>query len=204
MAPVDPKTNRWLWYATETSDCVPLDPRAYPAMPFRGEMVPRPEWVCGWPDGGRHEDARFRQIDIEVACSPSDRDEVSWVCDYGLTLVAHSWLSEIQDLIDPRRIDLGLVRQNGEIVDGWSTIHEYRPPTLLATEGSTKTCPTCGCAYTVLHGREFFSDETVLGRPLILNSNGIFIREDLARARNLRTPRGAFEPGLVEFETSSQ
>ena len=173
-------------------------------MPFRGEMVPRPEWVCGGPDDGRHEDARSRRIDVEVACSPNDQDEVSWVCDYGLTLIAHSWLSEIQDLIDPRRVHLGLVRKNGEIVDGWSTIHEYRPPTLLATEGKTMTCSTCGYAYTVLHGREFFSDEAVVGRPLIVNSNGIFVREDLARARNLRTPRGAFEPGLVEFETSGQ
>ena len=167
-------------------------------------MIPRPEWVCRGPDGGLHEDASFRQIDVDVAGRPIDQDEVSWVCDYPLTLVAHSWLSEIQDLIDPQRIYLGLVRQNGEIVDGWSTIHEYRPPTLLATEGSTKTCPTCGCAYTVLHGREFFSDEAVLGRALIINSNGVFVREDLALARNLRTPRGAFEPSLIEFETGGR
>lgn len=167
-------------------------------------MVLQPEWVCSGPDGGLHEDASFRQIDVEVARPPTCQDEISWVCDYALTLVAHSWLGEIRDLIDPRRIHLGLVRQNGEIVEGWSTIHEYRPPTLMATKGSTKTCPTCGYAYTVLHGREFFSDEAVLGRPMIVNSNGIFIREDLARARNLRTPRGAFEPGLVEFETSGE
>jgi len=82
-------------------------------------------------------------------------------------------------------------------------IHERRPPILLATEGHTKTCPLCGDSYTVLHGREFFADESVIGRPFIVNSNGVFVREDIARGRNLRTPRGAFEPGIVAFQPLS-
>jgi hypothetical protein len=164
-------------------------------------MAPWPEWVCkNREGGGGHRNASFQQIDIDVASAPNDQDELSWLCDFGLTLVAESWLDEIRDLIDSGRIYLGVVRQDGEIVEGWSTIHEHRPPTLLSTEGSTLTCPVCGYAFSILHGQEFFSDEAVLGRPLIINTNGIFIREDLALARNLRTPRSAFEPGLITFK----
>jgi hypothetical protein len=40
----------------------------------------------------------------------------------------------------------------------------------------------------------------VIGRPLIVNSNGLFVREGIVRSRNLRTPCGAFEPGVAEYE----
>jgi len=33
--------------------------------------------------------------------------------------------------------------------------------------------------------------------PLIVNNRGIFVREDEAVRRNLRTPAGAFKPSLV-------
>jgi len=140
---------------------------------------------------------------VDVAEPPNSRDELTWTCDYIVKLVAHSWLSEVSDLIDRSRIGLGALRLDGAVIPGWSTIHERRPPILLATEGHTKTCPLCGDSYTVLHGREFFADESVIGRPFIVNSNGVFVREDIARGRNLRTPRGAFEPGIVAFQPLS-
>lgn len=200
MTPADPSVQRWLWYDIETADCVSLDRRSYAETVFDGRTVPLPEWVCGAPDGGLHKNAGLLGLDVDVAGPPSAHDEVSWTCDYVVRLIAHSWLDEIRDLIDRDRIGLGALRRNGEVIPGWSTIHERRPPILLATEGHVKTCPLCGDSYTVLHGREYFSDPAVIGRPLIVNSNGLFVREDIARSRNLRTPQGAFEPGVIAFE----
>jgi hypothetical protein len=179
-----------------------LDRRAYAEAIFDGDIVPLPEWVCRSPDGGLHIDAGLLGLDVDIAEPPSHHDEISWTCDYAVRLIAHSWLDEVRDLIDAERIGLGTLRRNGDPIPGWSTVHERRPPALLATEGHTKACPLCGSSYTVLHGREYFSDPAVIGRPFIINSNGLFVREDIARSRRLRTPRGAFEPGLVEFEPS--
>lgn len=196
---MNPSAQRWLWYATETADCVPLDRRAYATTTFDRETIPLPGWVCRGPDGGLHVNAGLLGIDLDIAELPNAHDEVNWTCDYTIDVIAHSWLAEIGDLIDEERIGLGVLRSNGDVVDGWSTIHERRPPALLATEGHTKTCPLCGSSYTVLHGREYFADPAVIDRPLIVNNNGLFVREDIALGRNLRTPRGAFEPGVVEY-----
>jgi len=198
----DPTIQRWLWYDTETADCVSLDRSSYVETLFDGRSVPLPEWVCTAPDGGLHKNAGLLALDVDIAEAPNTRDELNWTCNYAVKLVAHNWLNEIRDLIDEERIGLGVLRQNGEVVSGWSTIHERRPPVLLATEGHVKTCPICGHSSTVLHGREYFSDPEVIGRPLIVNSSGLFVREDIARSRNLRTPRGAFEPGVIEFEAT--
>jgi len=198
----DLSTQRWLWYATETDDCVPLDRKAYAETVFDGSVVPLPEWVCTTPDGGLHINADLLRLDVDVAEPPGDRDEFSWTCDYVVRLIAHSWLDQIRDLIDGARIGVGTLRRNGKAIPGWSTIHERRPPVLLSTEGYVQTCPLCGGSYSILHGREYFSDAAVIGRPLIANSSGLFIREDIARSRRLRTPRGVFEPALVEFEPS--
>jgi hypothetical protein len=51
----------------------------------------------------------------------------------------------------------------------------------------------------MIAGRQFFADARVVGRPLIVGAHGIFVREDLALARNLRTPTGAFKPSVVKF-----
>lgn len=202
MASADPSTQRWLWYDPETAACVRLDRRAYAETTFDGSAVPSPDWVCRSPDGGLHIDAGRLAIDVDLAEPPNAEDEFNWTCEYVVRLVAHSWLDEIRDLIDEERIGLGALWRKGKAIPGWSTINERQPPALLATEGHVKTCPLCGGSYTVLHGREYFSDPAVIGRPLIVNRNGLFVREDIARSRGLRTPRGAFEPGLVEFEPS--
>jgi hypothetical protein len=182
---------------------VRLDPDAYPGTRSGGRTIPLPAWICRAPDGGLHPNAGLHRIDVDVAAPPNSQDEINWICDYGVDLIAHSWLEEIRDLIDGERIGLGTLRWKGEVLGGWSTIHERRPPALLATEGRSKTCPLCGNTYTVLHGREFFSEPEAIGRALIVNRNGLFIREDIARSRNLRTPRGAFEPPTVGFELTS-
>lgn len=202
MRLADPSVQRWLWYATETDDCVPLDRSAYAETVFDGGVVPLPEWVCRTPWGGLHINADLLRLDVDVTEPPGDRDEISWTCDYGVRLIAHSWLDQVRDLIGGAQIGLGALRRKGKEITGWSTIHERQPPVLLSTEGYVQTCPLCGGSYSVLHGHEFFSDGAVIGRPLIVNSSGLFIREDIARSRCLRTPRGAFEPQVVEFEPS--
>lgn len=203
MASADPLIQRWLWYATETDNCVSLDRKGYGEATFDGVAIPLPEWVCRAPDGGLHIDAGLLGLNVDVAAPPNSHDELSWTCDYVVRLVAHSWFNDVRDLVDEARIGLGTLRLNGKTVPGWSTIHERHPPILLATDGHVRTCPLCGGSYTVLHGREYFSDPAAIGRPLIVNSNGLFVREDIARVRGLRTPRGAFEPGIVEFEALS-
>jgi hypothetical protein len=200
MASADPSMRSWLWYSTRTPRCIQLDRRAYGEMPHDGRIVPWAEWVCRAPDGGIHVNAGLRQIDVEVSEPPSARDEVSWTYNYIIRLLAHSWLDEIRDLIDESRMGLGVLRVSGEVVPGWSTIRERRAPAMRATEGRTKTCPVCGDNYTLIHGREYFADPEVIGRPLIVNGSGLFVREDIARSRRLRTPRGSYEPGVVKFE----
>jgi hypothetical protein len=51
----------------------------------------------------------------------------------------------------------------------------------------------------MIAGRQFFADPRVVGRQVIVGDHGIFVREDLALARNLRTPTGAFKPSVVKF-----
>jgi hypothetical protein len=198
----DRHEDRWLWFTPETADCVRLDPRAYPSTTFGRHIIPLPEWVCRAPNGGLHVRGGLGRIDIDVSEPPNATDEINWTCDYGLRILANSWLDQVRDLIDGERIGLGVLRRYGDVLDGWSTVRERHPPPLLSTEGYTKACPNCGHSYSVLHGREFFADPTVVGRSLIVNNSGVFVREDIADSRNLCSPRGSFEPGLVAFEAS--
>ena len=188
---------RWLWYSTSTPDGIALDQGE---DLVQGHAPQLPKWICRSPTGGLHVNGDLLEVDVDVLEPPSVHDEVSWTYDYVVSLVADSWLQEISDLIDHSKIGLGKIFINGERLQGWSTINEHRAPALLATEGRTSHCPFCGRSYTVLHGREYFSDPDVIGRPFIINSNGCFVREDIAIDRKLRTPRGVFEPGLVAFE----
>lgn len=200
MPPADSSTKRWLWYAPETSDCVPLESTAYPNTMFDGRTVPLPSWVCRGPDGGLHLSAQVQSIDVDVAELPNAQDEINWTCNYGVRVLSDGWLNTFRDLLEREPIGIGKLRLKGKIVRGWSTIHERWPPSLLATAGRRKVCPSCGHSYTVLHGREYFADPAVLDREFFVNSNGVFIREDVVQARNLRLPRGAFETSAIEFE----
>jgi hypothetical protein len=193
---------RWLWYASRTPRCVSLDNKAYPSTIYDGEPVPWPDWACRSPDGGIHPNNRRGRIDIEIAGAPEPRDELSWTCNFAILLIERRWLGEIRDLIDESRTFLGEVRRAGKLLPEWSTLHEADAPPLMASEGRAKTCPNCGAFYTTLHGRLYFSDWGAAGRPLIVNGDGIFVREDLAISRNLRTPAGAYKPTGVVIRAS--
>lgn len=196
MAKAKNPAERWLWYAPKTRVCVPLDLAAYPTT---GETEPFPSWACQSPNGGIHIDRRVGRIDVEVAKAPTSRIELNWTCTYHVRVVSRAWLNDIRDLIDESRIGVGEIRRRGRALDGWATLHEADAPTLFGAEGWAQQCPVCGSVSAMVAGREFFADPRMVGRSLIVNSRGVFIREDLALVRNLRTPAGAFKPSVVRF-----
>ena len=199
MARTKNPAERWLWYTPKTSVCVPLDWAAYPTTAFGSETRPFPSWACQSPNGGIHIDRRVMRIDVEAAKAPTSRIELNWTCTYGVRVVAKSWLDEIRDLIDESRIGIGEVRRGGRPLAKWATLQEANAPALFGARGWASQCPICRDILTMRDGRLFFADPSVVGRPLIVNGNGVFVREDLALARNLRTPVGAFKPTVVKF-----
>jgi len=193
------KDERWLWYTPRTADCLPLDPEAYPSTVYDGEVVPWPDWACKAPDGGIHVDARIAAIDVHLARAPTGRDEFTWNCDFQVLLATRQWLSQIEDLFDGRRVALGQVFVGGKALPDWATINESHATELFSSGGWSKVCPICGRISSVLRGKVFFSDPRIQGRPLIIASNEIMVREDEVIRRGLRTPIGAFKPSLVGF-----
>lgn len=199
MARAADKADRWLWYAARTGRCVPLDSAAYPSTVFQGETTPLPVWVCRSPNGGLHIDHRIGRIDVDAARAPAAGIELNWTCDYGVRVLSRAWLSEIQDLVDETTVFVGDVRRKGRRMENWATLNQQGAPRLFGSEGWADTCPICGSSFSVLRGRLFFADPSVRGRPLIVSRQGVFVREDLALARNLRRPAGSFKPGIVRF-----
>ena len=193
----NPVSHGWLWYSIRTPRCIPLDRRAYPSTVYDREIIPWPDWCCRAPDGGVHIDARVSAIDVHLANAPNGRDEVTWTCDFGVSVVSKEWLAQIEDLIDGRRVALGQVFVDGRALTGWATVHEAHATRLFSSEGWSKVCPICGNVYATLWGKVFFTDPALAGRPLIVASSEIFVREDEAIRRRLRTPIGAYKPALV-------
>lgn len=195
--PARPVGERWLWYALRTAKCLPLDPRAYRSTVYDREIIPWPDWCCKAPDGGVHIDARIAAIDVHLSRVPSGPDEVSWTCNFQVLLASRRWLAQIEDLIDGERIARGQVFVDGRALADWATINEAHAPGFFSAEGRSKVCPICGYVYATLWGKVFFTDPAVAGRPLIIASQGIFVREDEAIRRSLRTPVGAYKPTAV-------
>jgi len=193
---------RWLWYACRTSNCVPLDRDAYPTTVFDGRPYPWPDWACKAPDGGMHPDGSLGTIDIRVARPPKGCEEYQWSCEFQIWILHRGWYSDIADLVDGSTAAIGRVLLGKTELNDWVTIHGVRPPILHGSEGSSKRCPTCGSPYSLLRGRKYFSDRAVLDMPLIVNGSGIFVREDEAIRRNLRTLTGAFKPSLVGLKAA--
>lgn len=195
---------RWLRYALRTAKCVPLDPAAYPSTVYDREVIPWPSWCCKAPDGGVHIDARLAAIDVHLSRAPGGLDEVTWNCDFQVLLASREWLAQVEDLIDGQRVALGKVFVDGRPLSEWATINEAHAPGLFSSGGWSKVCPICGDVYATLWGKIFFADPAVAGRPLIVASSAIFVREDEAIRRGLRTPVGAYKPTLVKLRSSGQ
>lgn len=199
-----PNGERWLWYALRTAKCVPLDAGAYPSTVFDREVIPWPDWCCKAPDGGVHIDARVGAIDVHLASAPDGPDEVAWTCNFQVLLASRQWLAQLGDLIDGQQVALGQVLVDGRASTDWATINEARAPGFFSSAGWSKVCPVCGYVYATLHGKVFFTDPTVAGRPLIIASKGIFVREDEVVRRGLRTPVGAYKPSLVGLRSDDR
>ena len=194
----------WLWYALRTARCVPLDPNAYASTVYDREIIPWPNWCCKANDGGVHIDARVGAIDVHLSKAPSGPDEVTWTCNFQVLLASRGWLAQIEDLIDGQRVARGQVIVDGRVLEDWATINEAHAPGFLSSEGRSKVCPLCGNVYATLWGKVFFADPAAAGRPLIIASSGIFVREDEAVRRRLRTPIGAYKPTLVRLRPGGQ
>ena len=176
----------------------------YPSTIYDGEVIPWPSWCCKAPDGGVHVAARLAAIDVHLSRAPGGTDEVTWNCDFQGLLVTRQWLVKIEDLIDGQRVALGQVFVDGRLLPEWATINEAHAPGLFSSGGWSKVCPICGHVYATLWGKVFFTDPAVAGRPLIVASSEIFVREDEAIRRGLRTPVGAYKPALVGLRHDDQ
>ncbi len=190
---------RWLVYSCRTSAYMSLDPSAYTSTLFDGRPIPWPPWACKAPDGGIHIDNKIDRFDVDLIKSPRRSLDFHWTHNFGVHIISDSWLDDIRDLIDESRTFLGDVRVGGKKISGWSTIHEPGAPPLLASAGTSKTCPICGSYYTTLWGKLSLGDQSAAGRPLFPNDNGVFIREDLVLSRNIRRPAGVFKPWPVKL-----
>lgn len=200
---IEAASHRWLWYGIRTPRCVPLDPSAYASTVYDRETIPWPDWCCKAPDGGVHVDARLGEIDVHLLRVPQSRDEVSWTCNFQVLLVSRRWLAAVEDLVDGQKVVLGKVIVAGQVLTDWATIHERHAPGFFSSEGQSKVCPICGSIYATLWGKTFFTDPAVLGRPLIVASSNIFVREDEVVRRELRTPAGMYKPTRVGLRRQS-
>jgi hypothetical protein len=176
-----------------------LDGDVYPASVHDGRPIPWPPWACRAPNGGIHKDNRIGQIDVHLAAAPKKRDELSWTCEFQVFLIARTWLAEIRDLVDPSKTFVGRAFHKGEELADWATIHEVAPPLSMMKEGHRWSCPVCGEDCNVIYGGLYFADPAVLGRKVIVNGEGIFVRKEEAEQRGLRTPSGAFKPVTVRY-----
>lgn len=139
-----------------------------------------------------------------MARAPTGSDEVSWTCNFQVLLASRKWLAQIEDLVDGQRVALGQVFVNGRALSDWATINEANAPGFFSSEGRSNVCPICGSVYATLWGKVFFTDAAVAGRPLIVASKEIFVREDEAIRRGLSTPVGAYKPALVGLKPDRQ
>lgn len=190
---------QWLWYASRTPDCLSLDRAAYPTSTYDGRPIPWPTWACRAPDGGIHASANLPSIDVQLAKMPSGQDQFTWTCEFQVRLLRMDWFAPIADLVDPERVAIGRVFVGRERLENWVTVHGRRPPLLLSRGGWTKRCPICGDPFSLRRGPVFFSDPAVLDQRLVVNDKGLFIREDEATRRGLRSPVGAFKPTRVQL-----
>jgi hypothetical protein len=181
-----------------------LAPDAYPLIRIGRYLVQGPTWSClessGLPFLFPHIDRRVGRIDVEVEERPPAGLEMTPTTRYGVTLLARSWLREVEDLIDESRLFIGEVRVRGEPLDDWVTLHERWAPVLFGSEGRGKWCAHCGHLHMSLWGHIYFAETEIADRALMVNDHGVFVRDDIVLGRKLRRPAGTERPGRVRLQ----
>lgn len=169
----------WAWFAPKTSDCAPLDHRAYPSIEFLGRPIAWPDWACQAPDGGIHIDARRTSLDIHLAKEPKAKLEFTWTCNFGARLVARPWLSLIEDLIDEED---GIF--TGEVLRGERTVEAWLASVLL-TWSPRHLSPTPSPAPEALLRPEAFHMRPARRRPGV---GGFALRPHFGRSVVFKLP----------------
>jgi hypothetical protein len=193
------KKGRWVWYASRSERPVWLDAKCYPSIEFDGRELPRPEWICQAENGGLHVDARAGRIDVHVATRPVPTMEINWTEPYALNLVSKSWADLWRDLVDPDLVFLGTLLLDGQEIEDWMSVHGKRQPALRSKRMTEQLCNRCGNLSTWTHGGEFFNEPYVGDQVVLVNGNGVYLREDVVRERGIRTPAGSSEPSYVDW-----
>lgn len=189
----------WFWYSPRPSVNIWIDTGVYPLLRFGRSLMSCPTWTCV-ADGYPHLDRRAARIDVEMVKRPSPGIEFCQTRPFHANLVARSWLAEVEDLLDDSRIFLGEVRVAGQVLDDWVTINERWGPALFASDGRGEWCRHCGHLGMGLWGRIYFAEPEIAGRAIMVNDNGLFVRDDIVRDRKLRRPAGAERPGRVRLQ----
>jgi len=189
----------WVWYASRSERPVHLDANCYPLIEFDGKQLPRPAWICQAENGGLHVDARVGRIDLHVAAPPIPSMEINWTEPYALNLVARSWADLWRDSIDPALVFLGKLILNGQEIEDWVSLHGLQQPALKSRKMTERLCSRCGNLSTWTHGGEYFDDPHIGDQIVLVNGNGVYLRDDLVQKYQIGAPAGSFEPSFVDW-----
>lgn len=119
---------------------------------------------------------------------------------YALKVVSNDWLEPVRDLIDSERVFIGTIFIDQRVIEGWSSLHGVRQPALKSARMTVRECKRCGDVSTWPRGKEYFDAPDIGEQVLLVNANGIYLREDVVREREIPAPAGSYEPTFVQWK----
>lgn len=190
----------WLWFTSRADEGLKLDRSAYPLLKHITFQPVKTEWTCVQPNLIVHTDARVGRIDARVQPLPRmGRFQIGWM-ERGIQILRRDWADSIAHFVDGERIAFGDIIVDDVIVPDWVTIHAANTLALLSDDCQLAICPRCGGQSSTNWGEVcFFAEEAVAEAPLIVNRNGIFVREDEIERHGIRQPFGAYRASKVTF-----
>ena len=188
----------WLRFVSRAPYGFDLDPNAYPRLKHITGQPPKTEWTCVQPNLIVHDDARIARTDVRVLPPPRmGRMQIGWL-QRGIKILRRDWAEGIADLVDGERVAFGDILVGGEVLPDWVTLHSVLDPPLLSENCSVAICAICGGRSTMSWGnRHFFGEPRAAELPLIVNSAGIFVREDEFEMLGLKAPFGSYRTERV-------
>lgn len=190
----------WLWFASRADQGLELDRSAYPWLKHITFQPVKTEWTCVQPNLVVHTDSRISRVDARVQPLPKmGRFQIGRM-ERNIKIIRRDWADGIAHLVDGERIAFGDIIVGDAVVPDWVTIHAANMPALLSEDCSLHICPNCCGQKSMNWGQTpFFADPRVADAPLIVNGNGIFLRQDEAERRGIRQPFGAYRATRVIF-----